>query len=121
MEAKPSTDPTVTDIVLEREKLQLERERLSLERDRLQSERDAWRNEMDVRQRASKRMITPVNLILAMLASLLVGALLGIGGASHHQRSRAAAWRESFGATNGISPGELLRDGGIPGYIVILD
>ena len=116
-----TTETSATDIALEREKLQLERERLTLERDRLQSERDAWRSEMDMRQRASKRMITPVNLVLAMLASMLVGALLGIGGTAIHQRSRTERMLGALGGTNGVSPGELLRNDARTGYIVILD
>lgn len=116
------TTASANDIALEREKLQLERERLTLERDRLKAERDAWQSEMDIKQRAAKRMITPVNLVLAMLASLLVGALLGIGGTAMHQHSRAERMLESLGGgTNGVSPGELLRENSRPGYIVILD
>lgn len=113
---------SVNDMALEREKLQLERERLVLERDRLKAERDAWQAEMDMKRRAAKRMITPVNLVLAMLASLLVGALLGIGGTAMHQHSRTERMLETLGGgTNGASPGELLRDNSRPGYIVILD
>ena len=113
---------SLNDIALEREKLQLERERLTLERDRLKAERDAWQAEMDIKRRAAKRMITPVNLVLAMLSSLLVGALLGIAGTTMHQHSRTERMLETYGGgTNGVSPGELLRDNSRPGYIVILD
>ena len=116
-----TNEQSVGDIALEREKLQLERERMALERDKLESERDAWRNEMAARQRASGRMITPVNLVLAMLASLLVGALIGIGVAELHRNSRAERVFDALGGTNGVSPGELLRDDSRRGYIVILD
>lgn len=103
-----TNETSAADIALEREKLQLERERLALERDRLESERDSWRIEMEATKRASKRMITPVNLVLAMLASLLVGALIGIGVSELHRNSRAERVIEALGGTNGVSPGELL-------------
>jgi hypothetical protein len=125
----------MSELSLEREKIQIERERLALERERWSAERDKMQVSRELANRAAGRLTIGIStLSLALLSALLAGGAIGAWLVTRNQQQAghdvAASLIQAFGSgTNALDEAEgqapwlrsLGRQGRPGGYLLILN